>query len=115
MAAAGSRHSRQLEEPFTLGEIGVVLGDDGSARLPESGRLAGSTLTPFHGVLMACSMSNLPLSHIWDSFSVRPAQLLGFRHGLEVGNSADFCLFDLQENKLWATYHRGKAEYENDI
>ena len=37
--------------PFTLGETRVQVGDDGCARLPDSGRFAGSTLTPVRGRL----------------------------------------------------------------
>ena len=98
---------------YTLGEIEVVVGDDGSARLPGSKRLSGSTLTPFAGVFLAEHMSGLFLEDVWDAFSVRPAALLQFGHGLAEGNFADFCLLSPEKTPyLCATYHRGKCVYE---
>ena len=103
---------------YTLGEVEVVLGPDGSARLPTSsvheiGRLAGSTLTPFRGVFLAEQMAGLFLEDAWTAFSSRPAFLLGLTHGIAVGNSADFCLLSPENLPyLLATYHRGKCVYE---
>jgi N-acetylglucosamine-6-phosphate deacetylase len=109
MAAAGT------ERPgaYTLGEVEVDVGADGSARLPGSKRLAGSTLTPFAGVFQAERMSGLFLEDVWKAFSVRPASLLQLGHGLAEGNSADFCLISPEKTPyLLATYHRGKCVYE---
>ena len=115
MAAAGVDF-HNAHEQFTLGETVVQLGADGSARLPDSGRLAGSTLTPFEGVIRASAMSRLPMAHIWNIYSLRIANLLGFQHGLQEGLSADFCLFSWNEKpELWATYHRGRQEFCNGI
>ena len=102
---------------YTLGEVEVRVDADGSARLPAAdggeGRLAGSTLTPFAGVFQAERMSGLLLEDVWKAFSSRPASILGFNHGLEPGNSADFCLLSPEkEPYLLATYHRGKCVYE---
>ena len=98
---------------YTLGEVEVELGADGSARLPGSGRLAGSTLTPFRGVFLAEQMGGLYLEDAWTAFSTRPASLLKIDHGLKVGNSADFCLLSPEKvPSLFATYHRGKCVYE---
>ena len=109
MAAAGAEKSGK----YTLGEIEVVLGDDGSARLPDSGRLAGSTLTPFRGVFLAEQMAGMFLEDAWTAFSSRPASLLGLNHGIACGNSADFCLISPEKTPyLLATYHRGKCVYE---
>ena len=118
MAAAGAEKSGK----YTLGEVEVVLGEDGSARLPtvdahEMGRLAGSTLTPFRGVFLAEQMAGLFLEDAWTAFSSRPASLLGINHGInhgiERGNSADFCLISPEKTPyLLATYHRGKCVYE---
>lgn len=109
MAAAGAGKSGQ----YTLGEVEVVLGEDGSARLPDSGRLAGSTLTPFRGVFLAEQMAGLFLEDAWTAFSTRPAALLGINHGIAPGNSADFCLLSPEKTPyLLATYHRGKCVYE---
>jgi N-acetylglucosamine-6-phosphate deacetylase len=103
---------------YTLGEIEVEVGEDGSARLPtagapSSGRLAGSTLTPFQGVFNAERMGGLFLEDAWTAFSTRPAKLLGMSHGITPGNSADFCLIAPDKIPyLLATYHRGKCVYE---
>jgi N-acetylglucosamine-6-phosphate deacetylase len=97
---------------YTLGDVEVQVGADGSARNAQ-GRLAGSTLTPFEGVFRAERMSGLFLEEAWQAFSTRPAHLLGLRHSLTEGNSADFCLISPErEPYLLATYHRGKCVYE---
>jgi N-acetylglucosamine-6-phosphate deacetylase len=103
---------------YTLGDVQVEVGADGSARLPTvgvpgSGRLAGSTLTPFQGVFLAERMGGLFLENAWEAFSTRPASLLGLKHGIAEGNSADFCLISPEKTPyLLATYHRGKCVYE---
>jgi N-acetylglucosamine-6-phosphate deacetylase len=109
MAGAGA------EKPgtYTLGDVQVEVGADGSARLRDSGRLAGSALTPFQGVFNAERMAGIFLEDAWAAFSTRPALLLHFDHGLGVGNSADFCLLSPEKTPyLLATYHRGKCVYE---
>jgi N-acetylglucosamine-6-phosphate deacetylase len=114
MAAAGAEKGGK----YTLGEVEVEVGADGAARMstagvPGSGRLAGSTLTPFDGVFRAEKMSGMFLEDVWTAFSTRPASLLGIKHGLEPGNSADFCLLSPETTPyLLATYHRGKCVYE---
>jgi N-acetylglucosamine-6-phosphate deacetylase len=103
---------------YTLGEVEVEVGADGSARLidaaePGQGRLAGSTLTPFQGVFRAERMAGIYLEDAWEAFSTRPASVIGLSHGLAEGNSADFCLISPEkEPYLLATYHRGKCVYE---
>ena len=98
---------------YTLGEVQVEVGADGSARLPGTGRLAGSTLTPFQGAFLAERMAGIFLEDAWTAFSTRPASLLGLKHGLAEGNSADFCLLSPEKTPyLLATYHRGKCVYE---
>jgi N-acetylglucosamine-6-phosphate deacetylase len=98
---------------YTLGETQVTVGADGSARLPDSGRLAGSTLTPFEGVFRAEQMAGLYLDEAWRSFSTRPADVLGLSRRLEPGDPADFCLISPDKTPdLLATYHRGECVYE---
>jgi N-acetylglucosamine-6-phosphate deacetylase len=98
---------------YTLGDVQVEIGTDGAARLPDSGRLAGSTLTPFEGVIRAERMAGMYLEDAWEAFSTRPASLLNFKHGLAKGNSADFVLLSPEKTPyLLATYHRGKCVYE---
>jgi N-acetylglucosamine-6-phosphate deacetylase len=102
---------------YTLGEVEVEVGSDGSARLADAtsgpGRLAGSTLTPFAGVFRAEQMAGLYLEDAWDAFSTRPASILGRPHGLVVGHPADFCLISPEkEPYLLATYQQGRCVYE---
>jgi N-acetylglucosamine-6-phosphate deacetylase len=98
---------------YTLGETQVTVGADGSARLPDSGRLAGSTLTPFEGVFRAEQMAGLYLDDAWRAFSTRPAELIGLSRRLEPGDPADFCLISPDKTPdLLATYHRGECVYE---
>jgi N-acetylglucosamine-6-phosphate deacetylase len=103
---------------YTLGEVQVEVGADGAARLPTpdapgTGRLAGSTLTPFDGVFRAERMGGMFLEDAWTAFSSRPAKVLGLSHGIVAGNSADFCLVSPEKKPyLLATYHRGKCVYE---
>ena len=99
--------------PFTLGDVQVEVGADGCARLPDSGRLAGSTLTPFAGVFRAEQMAGLYLEDAWRAFSTRPAHLLGLSRHLTAGDPADFCLISPDRSPdLLATYHRGVCVYE---
>jgi len=109
MAGAAAKKSGA----YTLGEVQVEIGADGSARLPGEGRLAGSTLTPFQGVFQAERMAGIYLEDAWKAFSTRPASLLNLKHGITKGNSADFCLLSPTKTPyLLATYHRGKCVYE---
>ena len=103
---------------YSLGEVEVEVGSDGSARLAPAegetvGRLAGSTLTPFQGVFHAERMSGILLEDAWRAFSNRPASVLGLAHGFKEGHFADFCLIAPETQPyLLATYHRGKCVYE---
>ena len=98
---------------YTIGETQVAVGADGCARLPDSGRLAGSTLAPFEGVFRAEQMAGLYLDEAWRAFSTRPAELLGLSRGLASGDPADFCLISPDKTPdLLATYHRGECVYE---
>ena len=98
---------------YTLGETQVIVDADGSARLPDSGRLAGSTLTPFDAVFRAEQMAGLYLDDAWRAFSTRPAELLGLSRSLNVGDPADFCLISPDKTPdLLATYHRGECVFE---
>ena len=99
---------------YSLGEVAVEVGVDGAARLPGSGRLAGSTLTPIDGIFTAARMGGITWPQAWEAFSTRPAQqVLGLRHDLEAGASADFCLLSPEEEpKLLETWHRGACVHE---
>jgi len=109
MAAAGAKGAGD----YTLGEVHVRVGADGCARLPESGRLAGSTLTPFDGVFRAEQMAGIYLEDAWRAFSSRPAEMLGLSRKLIADDPADFCLVSPDKTPdLLATYHRGECVFE---
>ncbi len=98
---------------YSLGEVAVEVGADGTARLPGSGRLAGSTLTPLRGVLNAARMADLSLAEAWSAFSTGPAQILGLSRSLSPGAIADFCLLSPDEEpKLLETWHRGACVHK---
>jgi N-acetylglucosamine-6-phosphate deacetylase len=110
-AMAGA--AAEKECTYSLGDVEVRVGADGTARLPGTGRLAGSTLTPFQGVFRAEQMAEIFLEDAWKAFSTRPAALLGLSHGLAEGSPADFCLLSPETSPyLLATYQRGKCVYE---
>jgi N-acetylglucosamine-6-phosphate deacetylase len=98
---------------FTLGRVEVNVGRDGVARDPGSGRLAGSTVTPFAGVFLAARMSGLPWASMWDAFSTEPARWLGVESGLTAGGPADFCVFTTAPApRLLRTVHAGEVRFE---
>src|SRR5262249_9124263 len=93
---------------YSLCHMDIEVGEDRIARIPGQQHLAGSTLTQFKGAFRAAEMSGLPWPEMWDAFSVRPAEWVGFAHGLEQGYAASFCLMELApELKLTGVYHQG--------
>ncbi|VVM07474.1 N-acetylglucosamine-6-phosphate deacetylase [Methylacidimicrobium cyclopophantes] len=100
---------------YRLGDRWVEVDEAGRAVDVASGRLAGSTLTPFVGVFRAATLLERPWSECWEAFSVRPARWLSLRHGLEVGVEASFCLFrDQPEPRLLATFLRGERVFSQE-
>jgi N-acetylglucosamine-6-phosphate deacetylase len=91
----------------TLGNLNVELRPEGRACLPATGKLAGSTLTPFEGVFQAARMAGTWWPDAWDSFSTRPARWLRLNHFLAPGQPADFCLFHAAPPVLLSTWRRG--------
>jgi N-acetylglucosamine-6-phosphate deacetylase len=97
---------------FTLSGTEVTVTEEGVARHPVTGRLAGSTLRPIDGVFKASEMAGREWSDMWDAFSTRVAAQLGLRHGLEVGCPADFCLLAPGSiPRLIATVQRGIVKF----
>jgi len=93
---------------YSLCQHDVSVGPDGVARVPDSGRLAGSTLTPIGGVFRAAGMADTSWPEMWDAASVRVARWLGFPHGLETGLPASFCLLSPGERPtLLSTWRDG--------
>ncbi|WP_142659883.1 N-acetylglucosamine-6-phosphate deacetylase [Methylacidimicrobium tartarophylax] len=104
IAAAGMRPGS-----YRLGDRKIDVDEAGRAVDAASGRLAGSTLTPFAAVFRAAALLGRPWGECWEAFSVRPAHWLSLRHGLEEGAEASFCLLaDEPEPRLLATFLRGE-------
>lgn len=109
IAAAG-----RGEGSYRLGDRRVDVDEAGKAVDAASGRLAGSTLTPFSAVFRAAQFLDRPWAECWEAFSVRPAGWLSLRHGLEEGAEASFCLVsDGPEPRLLATFLRGEQVFGN--
>ncbi len=98
---------------YTIAHLEIEVGPDKIARMPGEDRFAGATAGPFSGVFHATDMSGLPWSCLWDAFSTKPADWLGIKHGLSVGNEASFCLVDVAKKpKLLATYAKGEVAFQ---
>ncbi len=95
MAAAGAPPGR-----YALGEMQLEVGDDQVVRMPGQPYFAGSALRPVDGVWRAAAMTRTPWPRAWWRFSQRPAQWLGLRGGLAVGQRADFCLLKQTGNEM---------------
>lgn len=100
---------------YRLGDRLVDVDEKGGAVDRASGRLAGSTLTPFAAVFRAAAYLERPWAECWEAFSVRPAHWLSLRHGLEEGAEASFCLLeDEPEPRLLATFLRGEEVFSDE-
>ncbi len=100
---------------YRLGDREVDVDGNGRAVDRASGRLAGSTLTPFGGVFRAAAYLGRPWPECWEAFSERPARWLSLRHGLEEGAEASFCLLaDAPEPRLAATFLRGERVFSEE-
>jgi len=86
MSAAGMPAGR-----YKLGKMEVEVGTDQVVRRPGTQLFAGSALRPIDGVFRAARMLNCSWRETWARFSGKPASFMSLPHGLEVGQSADFC------------------------
>jgi N-acetylglucosamine-6-phosphate deacetylase len=109
MSGAGAPPGRH-----TVCHLEIEVGNDGIARMPDSGRLAGSTLTPFGAVFKAAALTGLPWPELWTAMSTRPAGWLGFDHGLDIGREASFCVFETDPHprlrEVWLRGERREIE-----
>jgi len=86
MAAGGAAPGR-----YTLGNVEVEVGADQIVRQPGKTNFAGSALRPIDGVFRAAEMLRTPWQECWWRFSETPAQFVGLRNQLGVGEPAVFC------------------------
>ncbi len=87
MSAAGAPPGR-----YTIGSIELEVGADQIVRQPGKPNFAGSALKPVDGITRAAQMLGKSWRDVWPHFSQRPAELMGLRNEIEVGQPADFCV-----------------------
>lgn len=90
----------------------IFVNDEGLIK-EETGRLAGSGLSIFHGVANLYNNCGINLHDIFKMASLNPATKIGVsdRYGsIRVGKIADFIVFD-KDFDLLATYKDGKVVY----
>lgn len=87
MSAAGAPPGR-----YTIGTIELEVGEDQIVRQPGKPNFAGSALKPRDGITRAAQMLGTSWREVWPHFSQRPAELLGLRNEIAVGQPADFCI-----------------------
>jgi N-acetylglucosamine-6-phosphate deacetylase len=97
MSAAGAPPGR-----YTIGKLELDVGPDQIVRQPGKPLFAGSALRPVDGVFRAAEMLGCGWQSVWDGWSTRPAQLLGLRNELAVGQPATFCILKpSQQDQCW--------------
>ncbi|MFA6546095.1 MAG: N-acetylglucosamine-6-phosphate deacetylase [Limisphaerales bacterium] len=87
MSAAGTPPGR-----YTIGTIELEVGADQIVRQPGKPNFAGSALKPIDGITRAAQMLGKSWREVWPHFSQRPAELMGLRNEIAVGQPADFCV-----------------------
>ena len=72
----------------------VVVGEDGSVRMRDTGLLAGSGISLLTAVARSVRMASLTLTEALTMATANPARLLGLDRGtLSLGASADLIIF----------------------
>ena len=86
---------------YKIGSMEMEVGADQIVRQPGKTNFAGSALRPIDGIFRAAEMLNCSWREVWPRFSEQPAQLVGLKNNLAVGNSANFCSLKIAgENQL---------------
>ena len=81
---------------YRLGQAALRLSEDGSVRLPDSGRLAGSALRMDRALENLMRFTGLPLAKALETATVNPARVMdmeGRKGFLTVGDLADLIFF----------------------
>jgi N-acetylglucosamine-6-phosphate deacetylase len=94
MSAAGMPPGR-----YKLAQLELEVGPDQVVRQPGKPLFAGSALRPIDGVLRAARMLGCEWQQVWPRFSSVPAELMGLRNRLEVGEPATFCLLEVSRSQ----------------
>ncbi len=82
--------------PYKLGQVDVVLREDGSVVMREESRLAGSALRMDHAIGNTVRFTGLPLSVVLamaTTNAARVGRIAGRLRGLAPGEKADFVRF----------------------
>ncbi len=87
MSAAGAPPGR-----YTIGTIELEVGADQIVRQPGKPNFAGSALRPIDGITRAAAMLGKTWRDVWPHFARRPAELMGLKNEIAVGQPADFCV-----------------------
>ena len=87
MSAAGAPPGR-----YTIGSIELEVGADQIVRQPGKPNFAGSALRPIDGITRAAAMLGKTWRDVWPHFAQQPAELMGLRNDIAVGQPADFCV-----------------------
>lgn len=95
MSAAGQPPGR-----YKLGTMELEVGPDQIVRQPGKPLFAGSALRPIDGVFRAAKMLGCPWQDVWARFSQTPAELIGLKNELAVGQPADFCVLKVSGDQL---------------
>lgn len=96
MSAAGAPPGK-----YKIAKMEMEVGDDQIVRQPGKTNFAGSALKPIDGIFRAAEMLNCSWREVWPRFSEQPAQLVGLKNNLAVGNPANFCTLKITgENRL---------------
>jgi N-acetylglucosamine-6-phosphate deacetylase len=85
---------------YTVGRHDVEVGPDQVVRQPGQSNYAGSGLRPIDGVWRAAQMLGRPWQAVWDFFSRHPARLMGWKHDLEIGAPATFCVLEATDASI---------------
>ena len=89
MSAAGAPPGR-----YTIGAIELEVGADQIVRPPGQPNFAGSALKPMDAITRAAQMLGQTWREVWPHFSQRPAELMGLRNEIAVGQPADFSVLE---------------------
>ncbi|MEO6183626.1 MAG: N-acetylglucosamine-6-phosphate deacetylase [Verrucomicrobiota bacterium] len=86
---------------YKIGSMEMEVGRDQIVRQPGKTNFAGSALKPIDGIFRAAEMLNCSWREVWSRSSEKPAQLVGLKNNLAVGNSANFYSLKIaDENQL---------------
>lgn len=106
MSAAGAPPGR-----YQLGHLELEVGADQIVRQPGKSNFAGSALKPIDGVFRAAEMLGQDWTDVWQRFSTRPAEWMGFPCELVRGAEANFCVLQFSESsqlKGFQVFFKGK-------